>query len=72
MGQANDEYLRRNLLHCQSVGVVAEAKSVLSRLGNMKNPPKWIILSMNRIIAKGEPVCKEMACHRDEEVKPLK
>jgi len=61
-----DEYLRRNLLHCKSVGIVAEAEAVLSRLMDMKKPPKWIIKSMNEIIKRGAPISQELAYHRGE------
>lgn len=66
-----DEYLRRNILLCKSIGVITEAESVLCRLNSMRNPPKWLIKCMNEIIKRAEPVRKEMAYHRGEVTHPI-
>lgn len=61
-----EEYLRRNLLHCSSVGAEANAKAALARLATWKSPPKWLMTSLQGIIDRCEKVAPEMAKHRDE------
>ena len=57
-----EEYLRRNLLHAASVGVVANSKASLERIKR----PKWLIKALEGIIERAERVEIEMARHRDE------
>lgn len=38
----HEEYLRRNLVHAGSVGVVAGLEVAIKRLGGMKSAPKWL------------------------------
>lgn len=66
--QANlDEYLRRNLIHCSSVCVVANARAAHERLCQRKNGcPLWLGKLLLGIIERGERVANETAVHRDE------
>lgn len=61
-----DEYLRRNLLHCSSVGASANAKAALTRVLSWKHPPKWLVEQLTGVIERCEKVHPEMAKHRDE------
>ena len=70
MKKRMQEYLRRNLLHAASVGVVAGARASLSR-ARETHQPKWLIRSLENILDRALRVAHEMACHRDE-VSPYK
>ena len=63
------EYLRRNLLYCASVGAAAGAETALERLRCHKRPPLWLVAVLEGILDRATRVSKEMAAHRDE-VKP--
>lgn len=61
-----DEYLRRNLLHCASVGMKANAEAAAKRIRETRRPSKWLLRLLDGIVERGERVCPEMAKHRDE------
>ena len=60
------EYLRRNLLHCKTVGTQAIAVAALQRLQKQKRPPQWLVACLDGIAERVAPVAAEMAVHRDE------
>jgi hypothetical protein len=59
-------YARRNILHCKSVGALANATAALKRLRQQKAPPKWLVRYLESIVQRCKPVVDEMARHRDE------
>lgn len=61
-----DEYLRRNLLHAQAVGVYFGIVSIISRLNKTKRRPQWLVDTLIHEGHKLSLVCNEMANHRDE------
>lgn len=61
-----NEYLRRNLLHCASCGVVAGLKVARDRLLKSRKPPKWLMKSLAGVLERAARVEVEMARHRDE------
>lgn len=69
MSEELAEYLRRNLIHCEAVGIRAGLESAIRRLTSRKHYPLWLVDLLNREHAKAVNVMKEMARHRDE-VKP--
>lgn len=60
------EYLRRNLLHCASVGANANTKAALKRINNWKKKPTWLLEILEGIINRTSSISVEMAKHRDE------
>lgn len=60
------EYLRRNTIHCASVGARAGAESALERLGKLRKRPKWLVEVLEGIASRAARVASEMASHRDE------
>jgi hypothetical protein len=65
------EYLRRNLLHCKSVGALANTRVALDRAKQVKRMPQWVLAALKSIEVRIEPVTHEMATHRNE-VSPYK
>ncbi len=63
---ASSEYLRRNLLHCASVGAMAGADAAIKRLSKTKRPPKWLLVMLEGVRERAGRVSVEMAKHRDE------
>lgn len=63
---AHEEYLRRNLLHASSVGVRANLRFALKRLGETKRPPKWLLILLEGTLERAEKVHPEMAAWRDQ------
>lgn len=61
-----DEYLRRNLVHAKSVGVLYGIKTIVDRLDKQKRKPKWMMNILNREMIKANVVAHEIAAHRDE------
>jgi hypothetical protein len=61
-----DEYLRRNMLHASACGAEANTRTALGRLRTQKRPPKWLIETLEGVLARCEKVAPEMARHRDE------
>lgn len=61
-----DEYLRRNLLHASACGAAANTKTALERLRAQKRPPKWLVETLEGVLARCEKVAPEAARHRDE------
>lgn len=61
----NEEYLRRNLVHCSAVGVAADLSAVLDHLLATKHPPKWLVEQLKRTHAKSCKVPVEVARWRD-------
>lgn len=61
-----EEYLRRNLLHCKSVGALANTRAALKRARQVQRIPKWIVAALESIEVRIEPVTHEMAAHRNE------
>jgi hypothetical protein len=64
--KVNQEYLRRNLLHASSVGVVAGLESAINRLRELKRCPRWLFLKLSTEHVKACAIATEMAKHRDE------
>lgn len=62
---AHEEYLRRNLRHCASIGCAANVAAALDRLRNTKRPPKWLVNLLERTLARAKEVAPEMAKWRD-------
>ena len=60
------EYLRRNLNVCKSIGAVSGARAILNRLENMKRVPKWLIAGVHGIYERTTPLTKDLVNHRDE------
>lgn len=60
------EYLRRNELHCASIGMKANAEAALKRLDGHTRQPMWLVQLLQGIVDRGNRVCPEMAAHRDE------
>lgn len=70
--KADEEYLRRNLLHCASIGALASVETALTRFRQMKRkPPKWLIELLEGAVERSQRVSREMAAHRDE-IEPYK
>jgi hypothetical protein len=62
---AHEEYLRRNLLHCSSLGVRAGLSNVIDRLRAQKRPPKWLLEQLQGCLDRAEKVHPEMAQWRN-------
>lgn len=62
---AHDEYLRRNLLHCKSLGAHGIAAASMGRLLSMKNPPRWIVEALDGILDRTAELSPEMAAWRN-------
>jgi len=60
------EYSRRNLLHASAVGAEAGARVSLARVKRWKNPPKWLVASLEGVHERAVQVSAEMAAHRNE------
>jgi len=60
------EYLRRNTLHCASVGSAAAFEAALVRLRAMKKSKKWLLAILEGGLDRARRVSIEMANHRDE------
>lgn len=61
-----DEYRRRNLLVCSSIGATAAARTALERLATMKRPPKWIVEAFKSVQERTEPLTPDLARWRNE------
>lgn len=59
------EYLRRNLLHCKSIGAHGIAVSALDRLSKLKRPPVWIAQAFEGIRDRAVDLPAEMAAWRN-------
>lgn len=59
------EYLRRNLLHCKSIGAHGIAVSALKRLRGMKCPPLWIVQAFEGVRDRAAELPAEMAAWRN-------
>lgn len=64
------EYSRRNLLHASAVGAEAGARVSLARVKRWKNPPKWLVESLEGVHERAVQVSAEMATHRNEMLDP--
>ena len=64
--QETKEYLRRNLLHAQSVGALANTRVALGRAMTVKRMPLWVIAALRSIEDRVEPLPHELAVHRNE------
>lgn len=62
---AHDEYLRRNLVHCGSVGVRAGISTAVNRLLATKRPPKWLVRQLHGLLSRAEQSSKELAKWRN-------
>lgn len=60
------EYMRRNRLHASAVGAEAGARVSLARVKRWKNPPKWLVESLEGVYERAVKVSAEMAAHRNE------
>lgn len=60
------EYLRRNQVHCKSVGIMAGIEAALRRLKKNKKQCKWLIKALEVELSKTNDVCCELAVHRNE------
>ena len=61
-----DEYLRRNLLVCQAVGVRAGLTTILHRVEKSRGFPKWIRQALKAELERMDGIPDELAKHRDE------
>lgn len=61
----HEEYLRRNLVHCSSVGVRANLDAALARLTNVKKPPKWLVDILIRTRVRSDELPSELAKWRN-------
>lgn len=61
-----NEYLRRNLIHAASVGVVAGLQHIRARAGKSKRAPKWLFRSLELALVRAELARGELARHRNE------
>jgi hypothetical protein len=66
MTKTTREYLRRNILHAKAVGAEAGARESLAHIRRWKNPPQWLVSSLEGVWARAIDVSAEMAAHRDE------
>jgi 3-deoxy-D-manno-octulosonic-acid transferase len=62
---AHEEYLRRNLIHAASCGSKAAFEKAIKRLSETKNPPKWLMETLQGGLERAERVCPEMAKWRN-------
>jgi len=62
---AHEEYLRRNLVHAASVGVVADVGAVLTRLKTIKSAPKWLVEQLERTHRKSKNIPHDVALWRN-------
>ena len=63
---AHEEYLRRNLLHANSIGARAGVRTALERLSKMKRAPHWIVDAFEQIGARVEDLPAELAAWRNQ------
>jgi hypothetical protein len=59
------EYLRRNLIHASSVGVVSNTRAVIDRLSKSNRHPKWLLDAMGGILDRAEPLPSALAEYRN-------
>jgi hypothetical protein len=59
------EYLRRNLVHASSIGVVAEVDDLIGRANIVGYLPKWLLDGLEEIRWRANLAPKELAAWRD-------
>jgi hypothetical protein len=60
----NPEYLRRNLLHCSSIGALASIDKAIERLEQTKRPPKWLLKMLRDAQERAAKLPPALACYR--------
>lgn len=60
----NPEYLRRNLLHCSSIGALASIEKAIERLEKMKRQPKWLMEQLRMAQERAVKLPPALACYR--------
>lgn len=60
----NPEYLRRNLLHCTSVGAHSCIVSAIARLSKQKRPRKWLMKLLRDAEERAAKLPSALACYR--------
>lgn len=61
----HEEYLRRNLVHCGSIGVRAGISNAVDRLRATKRPSKWLVAQLEGLLDRAERASKELAQWRN-------
>jgi hypothetical protein len=61
----HEEYLRRNLVHCGSVGVHAGLQNAVDRLKATKRPPKWLVAQLEGLVPRAVASAHEIALWRN-------
>lgn len=62
---AHEEYLRRNLLVCKTIGIKSIAEAALERLNATKSPAKWLVKHFEGIRDRAEPLTPDLAKWRE-------
>lgn len=63
---AHEEYLRRNLIHCSSLGAKAGIEVAIKRLSAMKRPPKWLLDELHGALERAKKLPPELAAWRNQ------
>jgi hypothetical protein len=61
----HQEYLRRNLVHCGSIGVHAGISNAIDRLKAQKRPPQWLVKQLESMLPRAAHSASELAMWRD-------
>lgn len=64
--KAQEDYLRRNLIHAKTVGVRAGLRVAIARMEKQKQPPLWLLNLLRQEYAKMDAICAEAVMHRDQ------
>jgi len=60
------EYLRRNLIHCSSIGVRVGLSRVIDRLAATKRPPRWLMDELRGLLDRAGKLPPELAAWRNQ------
>lgn len=61
----HEEYLRRNLVLCSSIGARANIRAIRERLARTKRPPKWLMEILERTYTRASEVQDDLAAWRN-------
>ena len=66
ISRVNPEYLRRNLIHCKSIGAHSCIQAAILRLRKTKRPQKWLLKLLMEAERRAGELPDELSAHRSE------